>query len=311
MTAQTTVMKLGAGLLAAGLLAWSVSLSLSKPEPALARSQQARPAADPFAFVRSMEGTRPDGAVTQSNAGLLVVDAELGHLFDYYLAGLGEKDLGAIRSEIERELDRRLKPGPAAQAKRLLASYLDYKRALAALEVNLKQSASVVKSARARMEAMHTLRTRFFTASESAGLFGFSDAYDRDALARIEISEDPKLTAPQRADKLAALDVRLSPAMREEREAPSRVIRTEESVRAMRAQGATDDEVYRVRAAAFSTEGANRLAELDREEAAWNGRIKLYLAERGALPAGADGVLQQLRDKYFNVEEQRRLGAYE
>ncbi|UUZ46575.1 hypothetical protein LP420_21840 [Massilia sp. B-10] len=35
----------------------------------------------------------------------------------------------AIRAEIERELDRRLKPGPAAKAKRLLASYLDYKRA--------------------------------------------------------------------------------------------------------------------------------------------------------------------------------------
>ena len=308
MTAQTTVMKLGAGLLAAGLLLWSLSMSMSKPE--LAAPQQARPVADPFAFVRSMEGTKPDGAVTLSDAGLLVVDAELGHLFDYYLAGLGEKDLGAIRSEIERELDRRLKPGPAAQAKRLLASYLDYKGALAALEAGLIESGGLAKSARARMEAMHKLRRRFFTPAENAGLFGFSDAYDRDALARIEISEDPTLSAPQRADKLAALDRRLSPAMREEREAPTRVIRTEESVRAMRARGASDDEVYRVRAAAFSTEGANRLAELDREEAAWNGRIKLYLAERAGLPAGADGM-QQLRDKYFNLEEQRRLGAYE
>ena len=306
MTAQTTVMKLGAGLLAAGLMIWS----LSKPEPGPAAAQQERPAADPFAFVRSMEGTRPDGAVTENDAGLLVIDAELGHLFDYYLAGLGEKDLGAIRSEIERELDRRLKSGPASQAKRLLGSYLAYKGALAALEPGLKGDGGLVKSARARMEAMHKLRMRFFTPAEISGLFGFSDAYDRDALARIEISTDPALTAPQRAQKLAALEARLSPAMREEREAPTRVIRTEESVRAMRAQGASDDEVYRLRAAAFSTEGANRLAELDREEAAWNGRIKLYLAERAGLAAGAEGV-QQLRDKYFNLEEQRRLGAYE
>ena len=297
--------KLGAGVLAAGLL----YLSLLKPDIA----RQAPPRADPdaFAFVRSMEGTKPDGEVKQSAGGALVIDAELGHLFDYYLAGMGEKDLAAIRSEIERELERRLKPGAAAQAKRLLGSYLAYKRALAGLEQNLKNSGDLGKSARARMEAMQKLRAGFFTAAEIAGLFGFSDAYDLDALRRVEISTDPTLSFTQRAEKLAQLDQKLTPAMREEREAPSRVIRTEESVLKMREQGASDDDVYRVRAAAFSTEGANRLAELDREEAAWKGRIKAYQGERAALPADAEAALQQLRDKHFNPEEQRRLGAYE
>lgn len=306
MTAQTTMLKVGAGLVAGALL----YLSLSRPD--IAAPQQVRAAPDPYAFVRSMEGTRPDGVIVQSDDGQLVVDAELGHLFDYYLAGLGEKDLGAIRREIERELDRRLKPGPAAQAKRLLGSYLAYKGALAELEKGMVASADMVTSARARLVAMQKLRASFFTPSEIAGLFGFSDAYDQDALARIEISQDPKLTAPQRIEKLAALDKKLSPAMREEREAPTRVLRTEESVRAMRAQGASDDEVYRLRAAAFSTEGASRLAALDREEAAWNGRITAYLAERGTLAAGAESAgAQQLRDRHFSPEEQRRLGAYE
>lgn len=305
MAARSGMLKLGAGALVAGLLV----LSLSKPEAASAPAVRA--GADPFAFVRSMEGTKPDGDVKQSTEGQLVVDAELGHLFDYYLAGMGEKDLAAIRGEIERELDRRLKPGAAAQAKRLLASYLDYKRALAGLEQSLKDGGDLARSARARMEAMQKLRAGFFTPSEIAGLFGFSDAYDLDALRRLEISTDPKLTPPQRAEKLAQLDKKLSPAMREEREAPTRVIKTEESVLKMREQGATDDEVYRVRAAAFSTEGANRLAELDREEAAWKGRIKVYLAERSGLPAGPEAALQQLRDKHFNADEQRRLGAYE
>ena len=305
MAAQSGILKLGAGVLAIALL----YLSLSKPE--VAGQQPVRASADPFAFVRSMEGTKPDGDVKQSPEGALVVDAELGHLFDYYLAGMGEKDLGAIRAEIERELDRRLKPGAAAQAKRLLGSYLDYKRALAGLEQNLKDHGDMAKSARARMEAMQKLRAGFFTPSEIAGLFGFSDAYDLDALRRVEISTDPSLTAPQRAGQLAELDQKLSPAMREEREAPSRVIRTEESVRKMREQGATEDDIYRVRAAAFSTEGATRLAELDRDETAWKGRIKAYLAEKAGVPAGAEATLQQLRDKHFNADEQRRLGAYE
>lgn len=303
--AAPTIMKLGAGVLTAGLL----YAAFSKHEVEAAAAP--RSPADPFAFVRSMEGTRPDGAVTLGADGQLVVDAELGHLFDYYLAGLGEKDLVAIRSEIERELERRFKPGPAAQAKRLLASYLDYKRALVDLEQRLQPGAGLGKAARARLQAMQALRQNYFSAAEIAGLFGFSDAYDQDALARIDISLDPALTAEQRAQRLAALDNKLSPAMREEREAPTRVIRTEEAVQKLRAQGASDDEVYRLRAAAFSTEGAARLAELDRDEAAWQGRIKAYLAERSGMAPGAGAMQQQLRDKHFNADEQRRLGAYE
>lgn len=305
MAAVASMIKLGAGALVLGLL----YAAFWPHETEAARPPVAR--ADPFAFVRSMEGTRPDGDIKQSGDGQLVVDAELGHLFDYYLAGMGEKDLAAIRAEIERELERRLKPGPAAQAKRLLGSYLDYKRALAGVEQGLKPGTGLAGPARARLQAMQKLRLNYFTSAEIAGLFGFSDAYDQDALARIDISENPALTSAQRATQLAALDQKLSPSMREEREAPTRVIRTEESVQKMRAQGASDDDIYRLRAAAFSTEAASRLADLDREEADWKNRIRAYLADKAGMPAGSAAALQQLRDKYFSPDEQRRLGAYE
>ncbi len=306
MRAPATMKTLGAGALAAGLLYFV----LARPEQPAAPAPQTT--ADPFAFVRSMEGTRPDGDVKQGADGQLVVDAELGHLFDYYLAGLGEKDLGAIRAEIERELDRRLKPVAAAQAKQLLGRYLDYKRALVGAEQALKGGPTdMAGMARARMAARQKLRADFFSASETAGLFGFSDAYDLDALSRLEISLDPALSVEQRAAQLATLDQKLSPQLREEREAPGRIIKTEETVAQMRARGATDDEVYRMRAAAFSPEGANRLAELDREEAAWKGRIGVYLAERAALGQNTPAAMQQLRDKHFSADEQRRLGAYE
>lgn len=309
MTAPSTFMKLGAGTLAAGML----YVSFIRPQPEPAAAAMPAPVAAPAvqAFAPSMQGTVPDGDIKQAPDGALVVDAELGHLFDYYLAGLGERDLGAIRAEIERELDRRLKPGAAAQAKLLLGRYLDYKRALVGLEQQLPPGTDLLKGARARLAATHKIRAQFFTPAEIAGLFGFSDAYDRDALARLEISQDPKLSLTQRSEQLALLDKKLSPAMREERDAPVRVIRTEEAVQQLRAQGATEDEIYRLRAAAFSPEGASRLAQLDQEEAAWKTRMQSYLAQRAALPGAADAQLQQLRDKYFTAEEQRRLGAYE
>lgn len=306
MTARMQWKKFGAGALAAAL----VYLVYPKPDVvAVAAAPAATP--DPFAFVRSMEGTRPDGDVRLDAGGQLVVDAELGHLFDYYLAGLGEKDLRAIRAEIERELDRRFAPGPAAQAKRLLASYLDYKRALADAEKTLAPQANLAKAARARLELKQRLRPQFFSAGEAAGLFGAADAYDTDALARLDIEQAGALTPVQREQQLAALDRRMPAALREERDAPTKVIRMEASVQKLREQGAGEDEVYRLRAAAFSPEAATRLADLDREEAAWKARIQAYLAQRASLGTGSEAVLQQVRDRHFSADEQRRLGAYE
>ena len=298
-------MKIGAGVLVAGLLyqLFATPEAAAPPAP--------RAATDPFAFVKSMEDTTPDGQLQLTAEGQLVVDAELGHLFDYYLAGLGEKDLQAITSEIERELERRLAPGVAAQAKRLLARYLGYKRALAGAEQGLGASGDLVKAARARLAAKQQLRPGFFSAAESAGLFGLADAYDADALARLELAHDARLTPAQRATRLAALDKQLPAAMREDREAPTKVLRVEESAQKLRAAGAGDDEIHRLRAAAFSPEAANRLAEVDREEAAWQARIKQYQAQRAVLASRPEPVLQQLRDQYFSLEEQRRLPAYE
>lgn len=85
---------------------------------------------------------------------------------------------------------------------------------------------------------------------------------------------------------------------------------TEEAVRRMRTQGASEDEVYRARAAAMGTEAAATLARLDQEEAAWQQRVAAYLAQRQA-SAADPAALQALRDRLFTVEEQGRLAAYE
>jgi lipase chaperone LimK len=311
MSTNAKMASAGAGVIAIALL-YSAMVRPDTSEPAA----PAAPA--PAAFVPSMEGTRPDGNVRQGADGELVVDAELGHLFDYYLAGLGERDLASITREIERELERRLKPGPAAQAKRLLASYLAYKRALLATEQALPPETDLVKAATARLAAIQKLRISFFTAAEIAGLFGATDAYDTDAIARIKISQDTGLTAAQREAKLAELDARLTPAQRADRAAPGQVMRTEENARLMREQGASADAIFRMRSAAISPDAATRLGVLDQEEAAWSGRITRYQAQRNNLlsnpnpdPQAHETALQQLRDAHFTADEQRRLGAYE
>ncbi|SFV04840.1 lipase secretion chaperone [Pseudoduganella namucuonensis] len=305
MATRATLLGGAGAALGLGLLyLWMAPRPPAPPEAARAEPNH-------FAFVKSMEGTRPDGDIKLNPADQLVVDAELGYLFDYYLAGLGERDLAEIRAEIERELDRRLKPGAAVAAKRLLSSYLEYKRALVDLERTVKAGKDIVQAARARREAVMELRKRYFSPQEIAGLFGATDAYDADALARMEVTQDKKLSEAERKEKLARLDAKLTPAQRAERDAPVALMKLEDTVRQARAKGAGDNEIYRMRAEALSPEAAARLADVDREEAQWRTRIAAYQAERKQLLGAGEPALQQLRDARFTPMEQKRLGAYE
>jgi lipase chaperone LimK len=294
-----------AALTLALLAAGAVVFLAHQDDPRSAAAPQ--PTSRAPAFVPSLAGTRTDGAATVVQEQL-VVDQELGYLFDYYLAGLGERDLAIIKAEIERELSQRLPPAAAAQARRLLDNYLRYKEALAKVEQGLQAGTELVANLRARRDAMLKLRHDYFSDTEIAGLFGLSDLRDADALARLEITNDKTLDDATRRARIDELDRAMPPALREERAAPTALIRLDQSVQALRAGGAADDTVYRLRASALSPEAAARLADVDREEAAWQARIAAWRQERQqAAPASA----QQLRDKYFNAQEQKRLAAYE
>ena len=150
-------------------------------------------------------------------------------------------------------------------------------------------------------------------------MFGFEDVMDADAVARLEISQNTKLTTTQKQQQLAALDASMSPALRAEREASQVVTRAEQRAFDMRAQGASDDEIYRMRAQAFDASAASRLADLDREEANWKQRIATYLEARStvlksqanATASERQQALNQLQQSRFSEDERRRLAAYE
>jgi hypothetical protein len=101
-------------------------------------------------------------------------------------------------------------------------------------------------------------------------------------------------------------------------EAPDKVLAVEREASRMRAQGASEDEIYRMRAGALSAETASRIADMERAEIAWRLRLDAYLSARARLLA-LDGTandstrqaLQQLRNTHFSMQEQERLAASE
>ena len=303
--------------IAVSLVAWNRE---SAPVPANGAAGLPPAPATP----RTMQGTDTDGQIQvladgTAAGGGLVVDAELRKFFDYHLSAVGEKSLDAIRAEVEQALDQRLPSAAAAYAKRLLALYLAFKTALVDLEQRPELAGHGVAALRARLVGMQQLRARYFDEREVHGMFGFDDAYDLDAISRTEISQDKTLSDTQKQQGLVALDAARAPELRDAHDAPMAVVRLEETTARMRQNGASDDEVYRMRAAAFDPQAASRLAELDREEAAWKARIQAYLAERDRLlRANARepepvrlAALAALQEGQFTPDERRRLVAYE
>ena len=280
----------------------------------------------PAAFVKSQEGTQPDGNLSapHANSSGTVADAplpygEVRRLFDYYLSALGEQNLPGITQQIQTELDRRLSAAQAKKARHLLDLYLAFKRALVDLEAKPGLAGNGVVAIRQRMLAQQELRSQYFNAAETEGMFGFEDDMDADAVARLEISQNTKLSAAQKQQQLVAMDATMSPILRAEREASQAVSRVEQRATDMRAKGASDDEVYRMRAKEFDAGAASRLADLDREEAAWTQRIATYLDARSqVLKAQANTsnserqqALTALQQSQFSEDERRRLAAYE
>ena len=264
----------------------------------------------------SLAGTTPDGAATAAADQSLVLEPTLIRLFDYWLTTVGERTLDSIRTQAGHDLDARLGPLAARQAKELFNRYVRFKTALKD-QRPARPTGRSVDRLREGLRLMLALRATYFTDAQSQALFGPQDAEASAALARMSIEQDPALSDAQRRDKLAALDARLPASARAEREAPLAVVHLEEAAQKIRAQGGSEDDVYRMRAAATSPEAANRLADVDREEAAWKARIAAYQSQRSAVLAapGSDADRQaavaDLRRRLFTPEEQRRLAAYE
>ena len=309
---------LGLALMAAGLVIWQGQASETAPVVDAAERTSS-------AFVRSMQDTVPDGDLRalqgrpQHGPTAPLAYAELKRLFDYYLSAVGEQSIEGITQQISSELERRLPADQAREAKRLLALYLEFKRELVVLEQKPELAGSGVQAIRRRLMAMQDLRSGFFSTQETQGMFGFDDAYDMDAVARLEISQNPALSDAQKKEQLAAIDAAMPAALRNEREESRVVVRIEQMAETMRAKGANDDEVYRMRARELDPQAASRLAEVDREEQAWKSRIAIYLNERSKLlQVHADApdsqrqlALTQLQQSQFTPEERRRLAAYE
>ncbi|WP_158597995.1 lipase secretion chaperone [Noviherbaspirillum saxi] len=180
-----------------------------------------------FSFIRPLDDVQlppspadPKPAKTRAaKDDALVIDTSLRRLFDHFLATKDETGIGDVRSAVEQEIDLRLRPGPAAEAKRLLARYLGYRLELAEMEKNAHMSEGSMEALGVQVDAISQTRARYFSVKEAQGLFDANDVYGPHAWARLEIYQDPFLSDLQKGERIAALDARLHQAQHEQSDA--------------------------------------------------------------------------------------------
>ncbi|RQV28689.1 lipase secretion chaperone [Burkholderia cenocepacia] len=248
-----------------------------------------------------------------SSAPRLPLDAG-GHLaksravrdfFDYCLTAQSDLSAVALDAFVVREIAVQL-DGTVAQAEALdvwhrYRAYLDAlaklsdagavdKSDLGALQLALDQRASI---------AYRTL------GDWSQPFFGAEQWRQRNDLARLKITQDRSLTDAQKAERLAALEQQM-PA--DERAAQQRVDQQRaaiDQIAQLQKRGATPDAMRAQLTQTLGPEAAARVAQMQQDDASWQGRYADYAAQRaqiesaGLSPQDRDAQIAALRQRVF------------
>lgn len=266
---------------------------------------------------RSLRGTRVDGGLLVDENGRFVPTLDARRLFDYVLTASGEVSAEALRARIVHEIERRLPPGAVTEATALLDRYLAYRervRAMAGAE------GSDAADLEARLATLIALRREMLGAEAAEAFFAEEEADARRLLEVRRVMRDPALSAEARAERIAAIDAaaeaELPPEEREARAAMRLATTLRAAEDEVRSRGGDAAELQQLRERLAGPEAAGRLADLDRQRAAWQSRVDAYRAARERLAndpsldeAARAAATQRLLDESFTEPERRRVAA--
>lgn len=287
-----------------------------RPEQARATNRQLRQAAasalpDPGPLPASLQGARHDVQLGMGESGDLLLQEDLLHLFDFYIAGSEEEDLRLLLARIHRDLAARLQGRALEQARDLLRRYVDYRIALKDLprmERNLQADAL-----RQRLAALNAMRRQHFSEEEYQVFFAAGNAEDEYMIQRLAITQ--QVPEQDRQEQLDALEQALPESLRQARQASVVHADLHVATGELRAQGASDEEIRRLREQTLGHEAADALAELDQRQQAWQRRLRDYaqardrLREAGLAEMDLQAALVALQERSFDEQERLRVRA--
>lgn len=274
---------------------------------------------------RSLKGTQIDGEIIIDEKKQLVVTEGLRRLFDYFLSALGEEDEAVIFARVESYI-RHHTPEPAAsQAVAIFGKYVAYLKALPEIEKrygNLQLQATKsgeldLSAVTQQKQDVANLRQQYFDKSTITAFFGAGDGYDDYSIEMVRINQNTQMSDVQkqaaRQDYVSRLpDSTTKTNIMQQANLGELITRTEQ----MKARGATPEALYNMRRELVGAPAAERLAQVDQEDANFEQRFTQYetqknrLLSQGVDAAQAQIQINQLEQQLFDDAERKRLDGY-
>lgn len=221
----------------------------------------------------------------------------------------GIDDPATFKRKLLGLLRAKYPPDYVARMEGLVGRYADYRVALGDLKP--AGDPNDPDALKATFEARRQLRMRFFDSAEYLTLFAAEDRLDRYTVERLAILRDGTLSEADRTSRLAAAETHLTADERAARTDMMQGQAAVEQTAAYEAQGTDTGRRFNERKAQWGTAAAERLAQLDDEQAAWNARLDRYADAERRQQAGqlSASELAALRSQLFTPQEQLRLSG--
>ena len=238
-------------------------------------------------FIKSYQGTQPDGAINLDENGDVLIDKDLKRLFDYYLSAIGELPLDQMRKYLQQFANEQLTP---EQLEQLMQYFDQYQNYLTQADDFFEKMGNDL-SLQEKMQLLSEFRL------ENLGL-AMSNAFFTDEQNYIEF-----VLKDKHNDEL--IDQQLS-WLQAENQATSFqdvVIENQEFLN----ENTNTAEVYQYRVEQYGQEAADRLSQLDQQRAHWQKVVDGYFEQRQQIDNQNSALsLEQLHSNY-TAQEIKRL----
>ena len=162
-----------------------------------------------------------------------------------------------------------------------------------------------------------SLRQQYFDKTTIEAFFGAGDNYDDYSIEMVRINQNEQMSEAQkqaaRQDYVSRLpESAIKTNIMQQANLGELMVRTEQ----MKAAGASPEALYRMRRELVGAPAAERLAQVDKEDANFDQRFTQYEAQKEQLLSQsadtADAQLQidQLEQQLFDETERKRLSGY-
>lgn len=247
----------------------------------------------------------------------LIVNEGTKNCFEFFITQYGEKTLEQIRADFLRFCETTYTDPLKSQVIDLWTRYLQYREKSGDIQEPSADKEDP-KYYKAIFAEMKNLRKKFFSNYEIEGLFGPEDVYNDYTISRMEVMDDKKLSAQEKAQKLKELFNDLPEDWKENLQQISQLDDLRKLTAEIKARGGSAEELRQMRTNLVGPAATERLEKLDVQRSQWKGRVNDYLAQRDTImksnmnDSSKQTAIENIRKQNFsNAQEHLRIQTFE